>query len=182
MRITSTVLLVGGTAILSACFGNSMMVGPLTSADAPTVIGVSPANATIVAAAARPVVVTFSRPMMAGMEALVVLHDGGVTGSPVAGIASWSADRTIMTFTPSAPLRAGTTWTLHFSPGIRSLDGGSIDLAACTRLGGRYATAGMMGVPAGAGMMNGAWGPGMMGEGWRSPDGTYGMIFTFTTA
>ena len=61
------------------------------------------------------------------------------------------------------------------------MDGGSINLAACARLGGQYATAGMMGIPAGGGMMNGAWGPGMMGEGWRSADGTYGMIFTFTT-
>lgn len=31
-------------------------------------------------------------------------------------------------------------------------------------------------------MMNGQWGPGMMGTGWQAANGTFGMIFTFTTA
>jgi hypothetical protein len=31
-------------------------------------------------------------------------------------------------------------------------------------------------------MMNGQWGPGMMGNGWQAANGTFGMIFTFTTA
>lgn len=77
MRIMRIVQLSGAAALFSACSGSSMMVGPVTTADAPTVIAVSPTNAAVVATAARPVVITFSRPMMAGMEALVVLHDGG---------------------------------------------------------------------------------------------------------
>ena len=31
-------------------------------------------------------------------------------------------------------------------------------------------------------MMNGQWGPGMIGAGWKAATGTYGMMFTFTTA
>ena len=40
-----------------------------------------------------------------------------------------------------------------------------------------------VGLQVGAGMMgSGGMGPGMMGSGWQAANGTYGMIFTFTTS
>ena len=51
----------------------------------------------------------------------------------------------------------------------------------CTKLGGQFVSGGMMGSSAG-GMMNGTWSDGMMGAGWKASDGTFGMLFTFTTA
>lgn len=182
MRILMSAFTLGGVTFLAACGMMTSWAGPRASPEAPTVLAIVPANLSVSADPSKPVVITFSRPMQMGMETFVVLHEGGVTGSPVAGVATWSDDRTMMTFTPSAPLKARMTWTLHFSPGMRGLDREAIDFAACTRLGGRYVTAGMMGLTSSSGMMNGSWGSGMMGGGWRAADGSFGMIFSFTTA
>jgi len=182
MRMPNLTVLIGTVAALSACGGMTSAVAPDAAKDAPTVLALSPANATLAADPAKPIVITFNRPMMAGMESLVVLHEGTVTGPAVAGVASWSADRAALTFTASAPLKAHATYTLHLSPSLKSAGGQSINLGACTQLGGQYATAAMMGISSGAGMMNSTWGPGMMGDGWRAADGTYGMVFTFATA
>jgi len=177
----ATVLL-GSVALLAACADVSMMTNPSLSVESPTVLGVSPANAATGVDLAQPVVLTFSGPMMPGMETLVVLHEGTLAGPAVAGVATWSADRTVLTFTPSAPLKRNMTYVLHLAPSLMGASGRPINLDACARLGGRYATGGMMGVSAGTGMTNGAWRPGMMGDGWRAADGTFGMFFSFTTA
>jgi hypothetical protein len=182
MRLALVAPLLAYVAVLSACVEIAAPVAPNVPLDAPTVLALSPANAAVGADPAHPIVITFSHAMMIGMEALVVLHEGSVTGPPVAGVAVWSPDRTVLTYTPQSSLKARTTYRLHLSPSLRSADGQPINLGACTQLGGQFATAGMMGISSGGGMMNGAWGPGMMGEGWRSADGTYGMLFTFTTA
>ena len=55
---------------------------------------------------------------------------------------------------------------------MRSSDRLALDHQGCSDRGGRTVTAGMMG---GGAMGN------MMGDGWRGADGTYGMVFTFTT-
>lgn len=86
----------------------------------------------------------------------------------------WSTDRTVLTFTPAQPLKAQTRYSLHLGGGMRDTDGGFVDYGPCVgQYGGQWATQGMMG----GGMMGGN----MMGEGWRHPNGTYGMVFTFTT-
>ena len=167
---------------LAACNSATGSVAPISSADAITVIAVAPANATIGVDPGKPVVVTFGRAMMSGMESSVLLHEGPATGPVVAGTAVWSVDRTTLTLTPAAPLKARTLYTVHLSPGLKGASGQSIDLRSCTQLGGVYATGAMMGVAPGAGMMNGSWGPGMMGDGWRAADGSFGVIFTFTIA
>ncbi len=171
--------LLASTIILGACVESpSAPADP--NARRPTVLRIVPASATTGVDPTKPVTITFSGPMMAGMEMLVVLHEGAVTGPQVGGTSRWSADRTVLTFTPSAILKAETNYILHLSPGLRGANRQMIDLAACTAIGGQYVSAGMMG--SGGSMMNGQWGPGMMGTGWRASDGTFGMFFTLTTA
>ena len=182
MRFTIGASVVAVCVALAACNSMSGTVAPNTSNDAVAVLSVSPASATTGVDPLRPIVITFSRGMMPGMESRVILHEGAVTGPPVAGSAVWSTDRTTLTVTPSTPLKAHTAYTVHLSPGLKAASGQSIDLRSCTQFGGVYATGTMMGLAQGAGMMNGSWGPGMMGDGWRAADGTYGMIFMFTTA
>jgi hypothetical protein len=122
-----------------------------------------------------PIVVIFSHPMQPGMEQYAALHEGDVTGAVVVGTWAWSDDRTTLTFTSAQPLKLQTQYTLHLGGGMRAADGGFVDYGPCAaQYGGQWATQGMMG----GGMMGGD----MMGSGWRHPNGTYGMVFTFTTA
>ncbi len=123
-----------------------------------------------------PIVVTFDHPMQSGMEQYAALHEGDATGPVVPGTWTWSDDRTALTFTPEQPLKAQTLYTLHLGGGMRAMDGGYVDYGTCVaQHSGQWATQQMMG----GGMMGDG---GMMGSGWRHPNGTYGMVFTFTTA
>ena len=133
----------------------------------PAVLSVSPANGTTNVDPAGPISIAFTHAMLPGMEMLVVLHEGSVTGAVVAAGASWSPDRRTLTLTPSAPLKAKTTYVIHLAPTLRGADGVPLNHAACAALGGRTVTGGGMG---------------MMGSGWQQTNGTSGMIFTFTTA
>lgn len=128
-----------------------------------------------------PITVRFNHPMMQGMEMLVVLHEGSVTGPQVEGAAAWSTDRTQLTFTPTAPLKPSTTYVLHFSPNMKDASGNTLDWQRCAgAVGGTAANGGMFG----GGMMGSGMGPGMMGAGWQPTSGAwgYGMLVTFTTA
>ena len=51
-----------------------------------------------------PIGVTFDRPTMAGMETLALVHEGSVASPVVAGAASRSTDRTVLTLRPASPL------------------------------------------------------------------------------
>ena len=182
MRIHHTsAAVVAAIALLTACTDHSRWPNGVDP-NAPTVLSVAPASASVGVNAAASVTVTFNRSMMAGMETRVVLHQGTITGPAVAASASWSIDRTVLTLTPSAMLTPGTLYLLHFSPALTSTGGQFINLGACASIGGQYVSSAMMGVAPGGGMMNGTWGPGMMSGGWRSADGDFGMFFTFTTA
>jgi hypothetical protein len=145
----------------------------VTAREEPAVLNVAPANGTTNIDVSGSITVTFSRAMQPGMEMLVILHEGSVAGAVVAATASWSADRRTLTLTPTAPLEPKTTYVLHLAPTLRGADGVPLNHAACAALGGRTVTGGMIG---------GGMGPGMMGSGWQPANGTYGMIFTFTTA
>lgn len=146
--------------------------GTVRPGDGPLVQSVVPkAGATNVDASA-PIVITFNRAMMSGMELLVALHEGSVTGPQVSGKPAWSADRMQLTFTPDQPLKPATTYVLHMSPNLMDVNGNRVDFGRCAQSVG--------GQP--AGMMN-TMGGGMMGAGWEPGAGTwgYGMTFTFTT-
>ncbi|MGE5803067.1 MAG: Ig-like domain-containing protein [Gemmatimonadota bacterium] len=123
-----------------------------------------------------PIVITFSHPMQQRMEQYAALHEGDVRGAVVPGAWTWSGDRTKLTFTPTSPLAGQTQYTLHLGGGMRAMDGGFVDYGPCVEeYSGRWATGDMMG----GGMMGGG---AMMGSGWRHPNGTYGMVFSFTTS
>ena len=143
-----------------------------TSPDAVRLLSVTPSASTTAVSVTTSVVLTFSGAMMAGMETRVMLHEGSVTGPVVEGVAAWSADRTVLTFTPRMPLKPRTTYVIHLAGQMRSADGAYLDRGSCSAQGGRSVTSGMMGDR----------GTGSMMDGWRGADGTYGMAFTFTTA
>jgi hypothetical protein len=125
------------------------------------------------------VVLSFDHPMMPGMEEYVALHQGDVTGPEVAGTCTLSADGMQMTFAPDTPLEPNTTYTVHMGGGMMDEDGDYVDLEDHgPGMGGHWATDEMMG---GGGPMGGQMGS-HMGDGWQNPDdGTWGMVFTFTT-
>ena len=162
-------------ATLAAC--SSEPVG-IRSEDL-VVLSVVPAGGATGVSTTAPIVVAFNHPMMPGADALVALHEGTATGPLVDGTTTWSADRTTLTFTPSAALRPATTHVLHLAPSLADIDGRRLSHAGCAALGGRTVTGGMMG---GGAMGGGAMGPGSMGPGWEMSGGGYGMSFTFTTA
>ena len=188
MRFVPSVLLVAGTASVVACGSATAPADTSQSAASALIVkSVVPAGGAVGVDPAAPITVAFSHPMMQGMEALVMLHEGSVTGPAVAGTATWSSDRTELTFTPAAPLKAQTTYVLHLSPDLKDRDSATVNYGACAgAVGGTAATAGMFG---GGGMMGGGtsgggMGPGMMGSGWQPGTGTwgYGMLVPFTTA
>ena len=73
-RKAAVVLL--GTFALAACSASTAPTGLLATGVA--VSSVTPAGSTTDVDAAAPVTITFNRPMMAGMELLVLLHEGSV--------------------------------------------------------------------------------------------------------
>ncbi|MGD2067172.1 MAG: Ig-like domain-containing protein [Gemmatimonadota bacterium] len=130
------------------------------------------------------VVVGFDHPMMPGMEAYALLHRGDVTGPEVPGAWRLSDDLRTLTFTPASLLQPGTTYTIHLGGGMMDADGRHVDFDAHgDRMGGVWASPAMMGRGMmGSGMMGGAVGDRHMGPGWQHPtNGSYGMVFTFTT-
>lgn len=156
--------------------------GDRSASAGPLVTTTIPRGGAIAVDPTAPITVVFGAPMMPGMEALVMLHEGSVTGPQVGGTATWSPDRTTLTFTPSAPLKSATNYVLHFSPNLKDAGGHVIDWAGCFgSVGGQPIPSGTFG----GGMMNGSgMGPWMMGPGWQPGSGTwgYGMIVPFTTA
>ena len=169
---TATVALLG--VILAgtiACSGTA--TGP--SSPATALVSVTPTGGSASVAYGAPIVIAFSHAMASGMEIYVSLHEGGVTGPTVPCVATWSSDRTTLTFTPAAPLKSATAYTLHVGGGMKDAEGNPIDMAAHGMMGGQWATGSMM---TGGGMMNGR----EMGAGWQGSNGMYGMVFTFTSA
>ena len=172
-----------------ACAGDKAPTAPRPATPDPLLVhSVIPASGATNVDPRAPVIITFSSGMMTAMERLVVLHEGAVTGPAVAGTATWSADRTTLTFTPANRLKSNTVYVLHLSPNLLDSKGDTVDFAACaSAVGGSPVPSsmmkgsnGMMG--GGNGMMGGS--NGMMGSGWQPGSGTwgYGMTLMFTTA
>jgi hypothetical protein len=118
----------------------------------------------------------FSGAMASGMEQYVDLHLGDLSGATVPMNCGWSSDRQVLTCTPLSPLMTGTTYSVHLGGGMMSAGGSPLDYSPGQSMGGQWILGGMMtGTHAGMG-----WG--MMGGRWQNPNGSYGMVFTFTTA
>ena len=161
-RLTAALL---GTA---AC-GSSNVTEPENAL--PAVVSVAPAGQAVGVDPAATITIQFSHAMMAGMERYVALHEGGtVAGPQVPGTWTWSSDHAVLMFVPDAPLRHAAQYTIHIGGGMRDRLNRELDHGACAAQGGVNAPAGMMG------------GGDMMGAGWRHSNGSFGMLFTFTTA
>ena len=171
--------LVAASFALGACASGT---NPSTSpaVDAPLLLNIAPANQAAGVSPAGVITLTFNMAMMQGTEMLVVVHEGSVSGAQVSGSSVWSTDRSTMAFTPASALKARTTYVVHLSPSLLGANGKMINMAGGMMTAGRSVTGNMMGST--GSMMNGQWGPGMSGAGWQAATGTYGMIFTFTTA
>lgn len=135
-----------------------------------------------------PLIIQFSHAMQAGMEEYADVHEGDVEGPLVEGAWSWNQDLTELTFTPSTPLKPQTQYVVHIGGGMLDEDGNPINYGQHgLGMGGQWMTqqmhqGGRHGY--GQGGMGGGMGGGTgMGAGWTHPtNGSYGMIFTFTTA
>lgn len=138
----------------------------------PTLLqAVAPAGGATAVDVGSTVTVTFSHPMMQGAEMLAVLHEGPVTGPRVGGRWSWSPERTRLTFTPARPLKPATQYTLHLGGRMADAAGQGVEMQQHgAHMGGQWATRGMMG------------GATHMGSGWQHANGSFGMVFSFTTA
>jgi hypothetical protein len=155
-------------AAFSAC---SDSTGP----GAATLSSVIPAPAATAVAASTTIALTFGRPMMAGMEQYMDLHEGDIAGPTVPMSCLWNPDRTTLTCTPGSPLAAGTQYNIHVGSGMTDDHGHMMSMDDWTTMGGQWVTGGMMGAThAGQPMA-------MMGAGWRQGS-HYGMVFSFTTA
>lgn len=127
------------------------------------------------------VVVHFDHAVGPGMEAFAALHEGSVAGPLVPGTWGLSQDRTTMTFVPTSPLKPSTTYVIHLGGAMRDANGNVVDLQMHgAGMGGQWATQSMMsGMGTGMGGHTGTH----MDAGWRHPtNGSYGMVFVFTTA
>jgi len=154
--------------------------------DEPTaLLSVQPAGGPTHVAVGANVVITFNHSIAEGMEVYAALHEGSVTGPEVAGTWTRSADGMTLSFAPDTPLKPATTYIIHIGGGMMDEDGHTVDLDMHGMdMGGQWATESMMtgGMGSGMGGMGGE--PGShMGPGWQDPsNGTYGMVFSFTTA
>ena len=160
-------------AIVTACDGGG--TGP--SAPATTqLVSVTPRGGATGVPTAGPLVMTFSQPMMAGMEQYLDLHQGDASDPVVAIDCAWSSDRLTVTCVPVQPLQPNAQYTFHAGGGMMDADDHPIDMDQhAPQTGGQWLMPGMMGgVHAGAPMSG-------MGAGWQTANGAYGMIFTFTT-
>lgn len=133
----------------------------------------------------EPVVVSFDHAMSPAMTEYAALHEGDINGPEVAGTWSLSADSTALIFEHPEPLAAGTLHTIHLGGNMMDAKGHHVDLETHgTHMGGEWADGHMMGGTGGMhGGGHGGSGHPHMGDGWQHPEnGSYGMIFTFTTA
>jgi len=141
---------------------------------ATSVVSVSPQGGATNVSTGTSVMATFSRAMRPAMQQYMALHRDSLRGPLVSVTMSWSADSTMLTMMPSAPLAAGTHYVLHMGGGMLDARGDSINYSNCPGFGGQWVTSSMMG----GGMMGGG---SEMGSGWMGGNGDYGMEFPFTT-
>lgn len=180
--LAAAALLVGA----AACSDDDDPTAP--DLEAPVLLSVVPQGGATGVDPNTDVVLQFDHPLMPGMEDYVDLHRGDLTGPEVEGTWSMGEDGTSLRFVPGTPLAPSTTYTVHIGGGMTGQGGHHVDLESHgPGMGGSWATAGMMGGGPGGGMGGGMGQPGHdpgshMGQGWEHPgNGSYGMIFTFTT-
>lgn len=177
MRIQTlglTVVIGAAALAASACDDGTTAVEPET-----VLLSVTPAGgAQDVDAGATTIEVSFDHPMHDHATDYMAVHEGEVTGPEVMGSWMMQDGATVMRFVPEAGLKEGTRYTIHLGGGLEDAGGHRVDLATHgMSMGGLWADGTMMH----GGMMGGDHPH--TGEGWRHPEnGSYGMVFGFTTA
>jgi hypothetical protein len=162
---------------LAACGGSQQNQTTSPTATAPALTSVSPAeNATGVAVNST-ISLHFSGAMASGMEEFMDLHVDALSGATVPMSCTWSGDRETVTCTPQSALMPHTDYVIHVGGGLMGADGMMVDYSEGQAIGGQWIMGGMM-----IGSHGGGMGWGMMGGDWRGANGSYGMMFTFTTA
>jgi hypothetical protein len=121
------------------------------------------------------VAMQFSGPMAGEMEQYVDLHDGTTAGPVHPMSCAWSPDHARLACTPTMPLEAGSTYTLHMGAGLITAAGDTVSMIPGTGMGGQWLMGGMMGGHHADEPMA------MMTGDWRGTNGSYGMTFTFST-
>lgn len=178
VRSLATTTLIAAAAACSGDTTTPQVVEPTA------LLSVQPSAGSVGVSVGTQVVVTFDHGIADGMEEYVDLHQDSLAGPVVDGVWALSTDHTMLTFTPASPLEPATTYVIHIGGGMMDEDGDHVDLEMHGMdMGGAWATESMMTGGMG-GMMGGQSGMGShMGTGWESPTGgTFGMVFTFTTA
>jgi len=161
-----------GILIVTECGGSDISPSPITT----ELLTVVPAGGSTGVSTASGVTITFSSPMMTGMEQYLDFHLGDAAGPLVPIMCSWSADRETVTCTPSQPLAPNTRYTIHMGGGMMDADDHPVDLRAhMAGSGGEWFMPTMMHGIHGGTPVSG------MGPGWRGMNGSYGMLFSFTT-
>ncbi len=171
---------VGASALLASLLVAVGCSGDGTGPSAPTtaeLVSVTPTGGSTGVPTAGPMTMTFSRPMMAGMEQYLDLHQGNASGPLVPINCTWSADRLMVTCVPAQPLQPSAPYTFHAGGGMMDADGQAVDLGQdAAQTGGQWLMPGMMGGTHAGAPMSG------MGAGWQAANGSYGMTFSFTTS
>ena len=166
-RILAAPALLAGAVLAAAGCSSGMMDTNLET----QLLSVSPRGGAIGVGSTSDIVLTFSRPMMTGMEQYVVLHQGDVAGPAMPMRCTWSDGQRTLGCRPDRPAAPATRFTIHLGGGMMDAEGLGVGMERFGMdLGGRWATGGMMGGQTG-----------MMGAGWRHGNGSYGMVFEFTT-
>lgn len=172
-------LLVGTALLLAACGETTNAPGGETA-----LLSIIPVGGATDVDPNTPITIEFEHAMHVDMY--VALHEGGdVSGSLVEGDWAWSDDLTSLTFTHTMPLNSMAEYTIHIGGGMMDANGHLIDLDQHGHgMGGEWVTQHMMDQRMmHGGMMHGGMmgGDDMMGHGWLHTNGSYGMVFTFTT-
>lgn len=183
MKVGRTYRVVVVTALalgaVSACTKST--TAPSTQQSVAALADVVPAGGSVNVDVGTTVTLAFNHPMDEDMAQYTALMEGTVTGPVVPGTWSLSNDRMKLIFTPGTALKAATTYVIHVGGGMMDAEGDTVDLGKYgPGCGGEWATESMM--TGGMGMMGGQGNGWQMGSGWADDNGTYGMIFTFTTA
>ena len=172
-------LWLAGATLLSACGSGPTAPSPNNPSPTPSataLVAVSPDGGATGVSPGAAMTMQFSGPMAAGMEQYVDLHDGTVAGPVHPMSCTWSADKTTLTCVPGTPLQDHTMYTLHLGAGMMAAGGGTVNVSQGTGMGGQWLTGGMMGGTHAGQPMS------MMGGDWVGANGSYGMIFSFTTS
>ncbi len=169
--------LVASLAVIVACGGDGTGLSSPPPASATTeLLSVTPPGGSTGVSTTGNLVMTFDHPMMVAAEQYLDLHRGDASG-PLEPIGcTWSSDRLTVTCQPAQPLQHNSQYTFHAGGGMMDADDHAIDIGPHgTQMGGQWLMPGMMGGMHAGMPMNG------MGAGWRAANGSYGMVFTFTT-